>query len=934
MPTHSIPRGFRLSVQTVFLGFDRPALQAATSYLAARFGRGQAISMRGVTIVTPTARAARRLQTLLADFADRQHLAFVAPHVVSVSQVPELLYTARLPFASLFTQQLAWARALRQDASIRQVLVPAADRAVPAWSERQWLDAGATIWRMYRELAAEGFSFKDVADIANHWPDWPDADRWRQLSALQAAYWRLIRELGLWDQQSARLLAVQKRECHTKQQLILIGTTDINRTLRAMLQQVKDQVTVLIHAPEAWRDRFDEFGVVRPAAWEHVAIDLQDTDWTVADNPESQAESAVDWLAGVASQYTMEQVAVGCADARLVPYLQRQLATRGIESRWGGGRAVSETAPCLLLRSIRNWLASGRREDFAQLARHPDMVDWLLGQRVSPIWLSELDKYHELHLSSEYGTWLEDRRLTLKHLPAAFRQIDRLLKPLRQKPQPLAAWMEPLRGVLQDVYRQALLDRTDPIDKDVIHSCQQIVSQFDGLACVPRTVTGTMAAGEAIDILLSGLESTRVTTGETAQQMEILGWLELPLDDSLVLVVCGVHEGTVPQAVTSDQFLPNPLRQRLGIDDTAARYARDAYALSTLLSGQRHVHFVVGRTTAEGDPLRPSRLLLAAEGDDLVKRWARFLTPRLTTWSDNSGPQPESSTASRSGMSAFDIARPNELVEVPQVLSVSAFKTYLQCPFRFYLKHVLRLQEASDARRDMSAWLFGEVVHEVLDDFGRQGPIDSIDPHEISEYCVGSLKRTAAARFGEHALPAVQIQLVQIERMLSAFAVAQASRAQQGWRIRLVEQQATCSLSVDGEPMQITGRIDRIDQHEESGEWTILDYKTSREAKDPGPTHRGKDGTWHDLQLPLYRHLSATLGIRDTELGYFAVPTNNPCRVTVLAWEEEQFQAADQKIHDVIRAIRRREFWPPKEPTYDDEWRDICMVGTLERPTF
>ena len=715
-----------MPAQTIFLGFQRPALHTATDYLGSRFRRGQTLATGNVTIVTPTGRAAWRQQVLLAEFARKHELAFVPPRIVTVSRVPELLYVARLPFASVSTQQLAWGQALREDAEIHRVLVPAAERAAPSWGARQWLDAGVVFWRMYRELAANGLSFKDVTKLTSRWPDWPDAERWQCMAALQAAYWRLMRDLGLWDKQSARLLAVEKGECRTDHELVLVGTSDINRTLRSMLEQIQARVTVLIHAPESWRDRFDEYGVLRPAAWENVLIDIQDSQWTVAENPESQAEAAVHWLASMADQHTVEEVVVGCPDARMVPYLQRQLETREVQSRWGAGRAVSETAPYLLLSTMRKWLASRRREDFAQLARHPDIIDWLLRRRIAPSWVAELDRYHEQHLSREYGNWLRDERTPPKHLPLAFRQIQQLLNPLQGRSRSLAEWISPIRDVYRQVYRRQFVNRDDAIENEILSCAQQIALQLDELAAVPPRVAASMTACDAIDIVLAGLEDARITPKISTGKVDILGWLDLPLDDTPVLVVCGVHEGTVPQAVTSDQFLPNQLRQRLAIDDAAGRYARDAYALSALLAGPRRVHFVVGRTTAEGDPLRPSRLVLAAEGDELVRRWAKMLTPTHTTWAGD--------TAS-SGKPGFDILRPRTDVAIPESLSVSAFKSYLQCPFRFYLQHILKLEAPSDSRRDMSPRLFGDVVHEVLDDFGRSPQSDSTVPQEIAEYC-------------------------------------------------------------------------------------------------------------------------------------------------------------------------------------------------------
>ena len=65
-------------------------------------------------------------------------------------------------------------------------------------------------------------------------------------------------------------------------------------------------------------------------------------------------------------------------------------------------------------------------------------------------------------------------------------------------------------------------------------------------------------------------------------------------------------------------------------------------------------------------------------------------------------------------------------------------------------------------------------------------------------------------------------------------------------------------LEVDGEIFTVTGKIDRVDRHEETRQVAIWDYKTSDSGEGPNKAHikgRGKNQKWKDLQLPLYRHL-------------------------------------------------------------------------------
>jgi hypothetical protein len=146
---------------------------------------------------------------------------------------------------------------------------------------------------------------------------------------------------------------------------------------------------------------------------------------------------------------------------------------------------------------------------------------------------------------------------------------------------------------------------------------------------------------------------------------------------------------------------------------------------------------------------------------------------------------------------------------------------------------------------------------------------------------------------------------------------------------------------VDGEPVQLRGRIDRIDQHE-SGTYAILDYKSSEEGRTPREVHvrgagRGPAGPehWQDLQLPLYRHLAAELGLTSpVKLGFVTLPRALDQGGFLLAdWTVDELLAADEAARGVIRKIRGGEFWEPEEldAGLDPGLDRICQVRVFDR---
>jgi ATP-dependent helicase/DNAse subunit B len=275
-------------------------------------------------------------------------------------------------------------------------------------------------------------------------------------------------------------------------------------------------------------------------------------------------------------------------------------------------------------------------------------------------------------------------------------------------------------------------------------------------------------------------------------------------------------------------------------------------------------------------------------------------------------------------------------------LSVTKFRDYIACPYRFYLGHVLKLQTISDEAAELDGGAFGDLVHFVLEQFGRDDQAAdarvSADPSRIVEYLDYQLGRITAARYGNQVRPAVRVQVEQVRLRLKAFAEWQAARARDGWRIVFSEDSEerrtlTAPFAVDGQPFTLRGRIDRIDYHESLARQAVLDYKTADGGLGPERTHRKADA-WVDLQLPLYRHLlrAANLAANvpadaQVEMGYVLLPRDLSATGLALAeWDGPMLAGADERARQIIRAIRAQEFWPPTSPPpeFADDVAVLC----------
>ena len=919
-----------MTITRQFIDWRQAILPAAADYLVERYVDGRTFAGDRVLVVTPTGRARRLLLEMLVRRAEQCDLVFLPPSIITIGNLPEELYQPRQPFAGRLLQRMAWVAALR-DLPHDQLQRIAAQPPTDSDADR-WFELGTLLWRQHRELAGEGLDFADVAGAGGQATPPAETQRWQVLAGVQKAYLGLLTRLNLWDRQTARRVAIKDQECQIDKDIVLVATADMNRSMQQMLEQVADRAVCLVHAPEELADRFDGFGCLVANAWENVELPLAGADVQVVGGPAEQASAVAQALAGYDDRYAVDQISIGVPDEGLVPQLQRTLNDAGVRTRYGVGRAVSQTLPYKLLEAAAGYVAGRRYPALAALVRHADVHAWLLRRRMTGDWLTELDNYYADHLPATMTEWLggDERNQTVRKIAE---WMDAAVAPLSGQPAALSEWASRINQVLVTFYADIQLNRNIPAERETLAACEQMRDALFEFQALPTAITTSYESSAAVQLFLDELAQQTIPPPADDQAIELRGWLELPTDPAPALIVTSLNEGFVPDSLNSDLFLPNSLRQRLRILDNQRRYARDAYALAVLVASRQQLTLISGRRNTHGDPLTPSRLLFATDPQTVAERAKLFFDEALSAETAPAAVLP--GAAEKSG---FQVPRPEPVSQPVEYMNVTAFRNYLACPYRFYLAQVLKLSAQDDAHEEIDAAGFGNLIHDVLRRFGESACRDSADPEEIEQFLMDTLDRRAAAQFGRDYLPAVRVQLRHIRARLSAFAGWQAAWREDGWRIERIEKEEGADrfdLPLnDGRVMKVGGRIDRIDQNQNTGKYLVLDYKTSDKAKHPDEVHR-KRSEWVDLQLPLYRHLAAASGIeRADRLGYIVLPKNTEqVGVRLAEWTDAELQEADAVARDVAAKVLDQQFWPPADepPWSADEFAAICQDGVFEK---
>ncbi len=940
-------------MKQIFLGWDAQPLHLLRGYLH-QFAQDQgAWDLSKLLLVLPTSQSARRLLELLEEAAEQDGLTLRPPELVTVGEFPERLYAPKRPFASDHAQALAWVRALES------LPLEPLQRILPQPPEpgqlEAWVELGELLIRLHRELSSQRLAFENVLEYPL---EAEERQRWQVLTELQNRYLKELDAVELWDRQTARQVAIDRKELKTERHLLVAFCVDLNATQKAILDAISEQVTIVTAAPAHLQKQFDRWGGLQHEAWRSASIDVAPEQLHMAIGPHDQAACLTSLLAKLGDQAACDEIAIGLANPDLANPLHQRLKRLGLELAWPIGQPLQRSSPAMLCELIADCLERNTFAEWARLARHPLLLK-IVGVSApdDTEWIIHFDQYQNEHLPlrleiqeitelvQNFGTLETERagpsRAYLNHLILWKQQVDEWLQPLRGANRHLAQWRRPLLQVIAKAFvaESICKDPTTMIIDDwsfAAQACERIAEAIEKVTDVPPPLDRNVSAAYVLRSALSMLRGQGMVSEPTPFAVHGIGWLDVPLDDRRYLFLMGMSEGVVPQSVTADPFLPGKLRRALSLDDNDRRHARDAYALQLTLHSGRMVQFIVGRMNADGSPIAPSRLLLARPESEIAQRV-------LTLFAD-SGPAferiPTAPHVAHPVMpysnAPLVIPRPLEGKAVEQ-MSVTSFSDYIRCPYRFYLRHVMKLRPLQDLAIELDARQIGNLIHDALEAFGREP--DALrhcqDARRVYGYLLAELEKRVKLFFGRLANPTVLFQVEQAKRRLHFAAERQVQWVAEGWRIRYVEHAVDLKskIFVPKTTMPLIGRIDRIDCNEKTGAWAILDYKTGKLGKQPREAHLGSDKQWINLQLPLYRHMAKFIDSAEIQLGYFLLPPKpSDTGIYIADFTSAELKAADDTAASIVEQIQAQVFWPPQEK-YDgmDDYAVICQTRAQTR---
>jgi ATP-dependent helicase/nuclease subunit B len=899
-------------VELIFLGWERPFLAAAAERWI-EFVAKRGLDPARCVLVLPGRRAARRLEERIAQLAPP---AWPPPRVVSEGDLARVLSKERVRLASEWQRALAW----------REVLGAASAQEREAlWSggERQGVAGLASLCaRTFSELAREGLDAARVAEAAGANESFGAPQRWRTLAELERRYVAALERRGRRDPAAVARAAAQG-ELDTTWCVQLFALVDPPRALRKLLERV-DDVASFVFAPAEHAADFDAFGALRSESWAEADVAFDDARWRVVDGPDDQAREALAELARVEPPPAPEEVAIGVPDEDVLPFLERRLLEAGCEPRWAGGQVLAHTREARLALDALAWLVRPGVEEFARLAAHPDF-ERLCGQPGGTLGAA-LDRYVGEHVPARIdGSWPADRaelrtsmRAAIEGLGAAVSRANELFGSTASGAHPSAEWADALARWLSAAFAETDLDARDPRGWKRARALELLAELVRELREADEGVAPVALDAAAFhELLAARLNAIDLPPppGDGRPVVELFGWLELVLDDAPHLVITGVQEGSLPSA-PGIGLLTEAARRELELGHEQRRVARDVWALRAILASRPNVTLLTGRRSSERNPHRPSRLLLRCAPERVVQRVR-------AVWPEHESDPPAAAGAPPS----YRPPRPERAFE--GVLRVTDFKTYIESPYAFYVQRVLGLRAVESRVLELDPRSFGSLAHEVLELVGHETWRACTDDKRLLAALEGRLEQLSGARFGSTPRPAVVLQIEKLRARLASFARWQAQQVELGWRTHAVEWNAP-GIEIDGQ--RVAGRIDRIERHAANGNWRVVDYKTGDKSRPPRSAHFSRARGWIDLQLPLYRELTAELWRgAPLELGYVNLGRDEDDELfAAFVCSAEEHAEALEKAREVVRGIRAAEFERVGEKApFDASLAALCGFGLL-----
>jgi len=417
-----------------------------------------------------------------------------------------------------------------------------------------------------------------------------------------------------------------------------------------------------------------------------------------------------------------------------------------------------------------------------------------------------------------------------------------------------------------------------------------------------------------LGLVLRALEDdTYAVRGEPMKGIQVIGLLEARNLDFDCIILPSMNETVFPRYSERDLFVNRQIREKIGMPYDKERENHYYYYFTQLMAGKKEVFIsyveeakrdmrsrFIDMLCARGEKIDDTKLLLASRSLDILSRAVpkdKAVMKRLDDMVTDRG------------------------------LSPTSLKDYRECPYRFYLKYVLKLKEPDEIIEEPGPMEWGSAMHGALDSFYRKH-----FPHGFAEDQLSEAREKLCGSFEAclRTLIAVRPRAITFldmdiyKKRLEHFLLNELERFKQGFAVETekLEERLQGHVGVNERSILIKGYADRVDRIE--GRLYVIDYKTTI----PDKSKYTIGDTFVEFQLPMYAMLLSGGDLsRVAGLAYYGL--SRKIQVREIA-EQASVPAYLTAFRDGILVPTIRELLDPNISFSMNEDKDVCIFCSYQ----
>lgn len=345
------------------------------------------------------------------------------------------------------------------------------------------------------------------------------------------------------------------------------------------------------------------------------------------------------------------------------------------------------------------------------------------------------------------------------------------------------------------------------------------------------------------------------------------------------VLLLGADAARLPERAGPGLF-NEAVRQELGLPTQAEKEAELQAALADVLARAPKVA-AVWQARRDGEPVALSPRL---ETLDLWHRtrFGRGLRQVCASYAELADEQTVFEATAEAS------PRPARLSER---VTVSGWQSLIACPYLYYARHLLGLNELDEVPEEMDKRDYGTLIHAALAKFhADRDTLLGVERPALESELASAVENAFAEAGQDHFL--AEAWRLRWQRRQAAYLDWAVDWERQGHRFVKAEAKASLAVAVGEAEISFEGRLDRLDRGSDG--LVVLDYKTNaaqtlrNKLKQPG----------EDVQLPSYAWLTEA-----AEAGFVALDED---KVAWLAWKDglaDAARAEAARFADTFQAI-------------------------------